>query len=86
MRHDVELTLRQKEYVSIAAFTAGILLLIFGGGLLLLLLGVAVGLTGVAMQVVWHRCPSCGEHLGRSGFPKFCPHCGKEIDYNAKKS
>ena len=86
MRHDVKLTLRQKIYVFLVLFTAGILMVILSGGGPLLLLGLALFLTGVVLEVDWYCCPSCGEYLGRSGFPKFCPHCGKEIDYDAKKS
>ncbi len=86
MRHDVKLTLRQKAYVIIALFTAGILMVMLSRGGLLLLFGLALFLTGVKLDLDWYCCPSCGEFLGRIGFAKFCPHCGKEIDWDEKKS
>ncbi len=82
MKFGVKLTLRQKEYVCGAVLIAGILLMLSGGWFWPL--GLAVGLAAVTMWNAWHRCPSCGKHLGRNGFPNFCPHCGKEIDYDRK--
>lgn len=39
---------------------------------------------GAALSLKWWECPHCHEHLGRSYRPRFCPHCGTEIDYDAK--
>ena len=61
------------------------------GGFVIGMVGIAVldnlyiailGLAMMAMSIVvwwmYHRCPKCGEHLGR-GNPKRCPKCGAWI-------
>ena len=25
------------------------------------------------------KCPACGKHLGRFGYPRSCPHCGEDL-------
>ena len=79
------MTLKQKELVSAAVLIAGLLLmLICGESIWVLLLGLAVALGAVVLWKRWWRCPSCGRFLGRTK-GQYCPHCGKEIDYNAEK-
>ena len=79
------MTLKQKELVSAAVLIAGLLLMLIGGeSIWVLLLGLAVALGAVVLWKRWWRCPSCGRFLGRTKGP-YCPHCGKEIDYNAEK-
>lgn len=81
----MHLTLRQKNYVTVAVFAAGLLLMLLcDESMLFLLLGVAVGLGAVALNVAWWRCPHCGSSLGRS-YGEYCSHCGKVIDYDAKR-
>ena len=79
------MTLKQKELVSAAVLIAGLLLMLIGGeSIWVLLLGLAVALGAVVVWKRWWRCPSCGRFLGRTK-GQYCPHCGKEIDYNAEK-
>ncbi|MCI9554422.1 hypothetical protein [uncultured Oscillibacter sp.] len=79
------MTLKQKELVSAAVLIAGLLLMLIGGeSIWVLLLGLAVALGAVVLWKRWWRCPSCGRFLGRTK-GQYCPHCGKEIDYNAEK-
>ena len=79
------MTLKQKELVSAAVLIAGLLLMLIGGeSIWVLLLGLAVALGAVVLWTRWWRCPSCGRFLGRTK-GQYCPHCGKEIDYNAEK-
>ena len=79
------MTLKQKELVSAAVLIAGSLLMLIGGeSIWVLLLGLAVALGAVVLWKRWWRCPSCGRFLGRTK-GQYCPHCGKEIDYNAEK-
>ena len=79
------MTLKQKERVSAAVLIAGLLLMLIGGeSIWVLLLGLAVALGAVVLWKRWWRCPSCGRFLGRTK-GQYCPHCGKEIDYNAEK-
>lgn len=80
------MTLKQKELVSAAVLIAGLLLMLIGGeSIWVLLPGLAVSLGSVVLWKRWWRCPSCGQFLGRTK-GQYCPHCGKEIDYDAKKS
>ena len=79
------MTLKQKELVSAAVLIAGLLLMLIGGeSIWVLLLGLAVALGAVVLWKRGWRCPSCGRFLGRTK-GQYCPHCGKEIDYNAEK-
>ena len=79
------MTLKQKELVSAAVLIAGLLLMLIGGeSIWVLLLGLAVALGAVVLWKRWWRCPSCGRFLGRTK-GQYCPHCGKEIYYNAEK-
>ncbi len=79
------MTLKQKELVSAAVLIAGLLLMLIGGeSIWVLLLGLAVALGAVVLWKRWWRCPSCGRFLGRTK-GQYCPHCGKEIDYNAER-
>lgn len=53
----------------VAACTKNVLFIFLGG---------AVAFIGVAFWIVFGRCPSCGEFLGRT-YDKHCPHCGEKI-------
>lgn len=33
----------------------------------------------LVVDIIFHRCPHCGKHLGR-GSVTYCPHCGGTID------
>ncbi len=41
--------------------------------------GLAIGLAGTVIWLVFGRCPHCGEHLGRN-LSEHCPHCGKKTE------
>ena len=73
----------------------GVVILVLGVSLVMVIAGASgdktwaevtgfIGLlAGFALDLAWHRCPHCGEHLGKySG--EYCKHCGKAIDYDAK--
>ncbi|WP_300415993.1 hypothetical protein [uncultured Oscillibacter sp.] len=80
------MTLKQKELVSAAVLIAGLLLILLcGKHILFWPLGLAVALGSVVLWKRWWRCPNCGQFLGRTK-GRYCPHCGKEIDYDTKKS
>ncbi len=78
------MTLRQKEYVCIAVLTAGLfLMLVFGESIPLLLLGLVTAFASMGLYLAWWRCPHCGQYL-RLSHGRYCPNCGREIDYDAK--
>ena len=33
----------------------------------------------LVFNLMFWRCPHCGEHLGRD-VPTFCPHCGAKLE------
>lgn len=38
-------------------------------------------LAGMLQTVFFYRCPECGKSLNpRTKQPKYCPHCGNELD------
>lgn len=32
----------------------------------------------IVNKACW-KCPACGKHLGRFGYPRNCPHCGEDL-------
>ncbi len=40
----------------------------------------AFAFESVIFWIVFERCPSCGRHLGRVGWGKYCPYCGEKIE------
>ncbi len=42
-------------------------------------LGVISGIAGVAVWIIFGRCPKCGKQFGRY-LPDHCPHCGEKIE------
>jgi len=42
--------------------------------------GIAFAFIGAGIWIAFGRCKSCGNFLGRINV-KFCPHCGKEVDW-----
>lgn len=47
------------------------------------LAGVLLIVCGLALRLLWIRCPNCGKALSfRDG--AYCAHCGAKIDWNAK--
>ena len=80
------MSLNQKKWITIAVLAVSV---IVGG------MGSAadarwaeivgsIGLSaGCVLVLVWNRCPSCGKLIGKHP-GKYCKHCGKEIDWNAK--
>ncbi len=41
-------------------------------------IGLAVGVAGSVVWLIFGRCPSCKALLGRK-LSEYCPHCGKKI-------
>ncbi|MBO5035360.1 MAG: hypothetical protein J6C43_07125 [Oscillospiraceae bacterium] len=86
----MKLSLRQKMRVVGGMFLAAMLLLMVSvmfndrsfevPGLI----GVGLMIGALVLSGLWWRCPRCHEPLGRILSPTFCPHCGNEIDYDAK--
>lgn len=85
------MTLRQKSLVSTLILLAGLICFLVGVSSrspvwrAVMLAGCGVMGGGVYLKGRWARCPYCGAYLGRH-WVKFCPDCGKRIDYDAKKS
>lgn len=84
-------SLRQKKY-TVFGVILGIpvlLLLILAGlegtgqdaneGMIAVL--VLAEIAGIALHILWMRCPHCGTYLDRNG-GQYCQHCGKEIDWD----
>ncbi len=72
-------TVRQ---VFLIGFVAAILIGLFGAASeskvsILIMVLLCFGL--VIFQIMFHRCPHCGQYLGRND-GKFCQHCGKPLD------
>ena len=83
------MTLRQKEYLAIGLALGGAVLGLLGargstGWTPVTVIAMVIVLTGLALRLKWHRCPSCGKYLGRH-CPQFCPNCGSHIEYDEKK-
>ena len=77
------MTLAQKKLVALGFLVAALLAAIFAKGEVLGKLWIALVLMGLALNLLWVRCPNCGCLLGRySG--EFCVMCGEKIDWNAK--
>ena len=53
--------------------------LLQSAAILIFLLVITLGLcvAGIAVNLVFWRCPYCGEHLDRGG--KYCSHCGNHL-------
>ena len=85
------MTLRQKIKLIYGLLIAGgVLALLSVSGeepfIALAVLSAAVLITSAVLEACWHHCPYCGALLGRNIFPRFCPRCGEEIDYDVKNS
>lgn len=81
------MNLKQKQCLPIVVMIAGIGMVLggqFAGHGWIEVLGVIMILGGLFLNYRLFRCPHCGRQLGRySG--ECCRHCGKKIDYTAKK-
>ena len=42
-------------------------------------LGLGAIIGGVIFSLINWRCPSCSKYLGKNINPKFCTHCGTEL-------
>ncbi len=72
------------RYVTYALAVAGVVIMLIGQGvvnILVALLGLLLITAGLAVQIIFWRCPSCGRYLGRPhlGSISFCPHCGAPL-------
>lgn len=77
------MSLAQKKLISIGFLVAALLAAIFAKGEVLDKLWIALVLMGLALNILWIRCPHCGCLLGRySG--EFCVMCGEKIDWHEK--
>lgn len=77
------MTLAQKKLISLGFLVAALIAAILCKGDVLGKLWIALVLLGLALNILWVRCPHCGCLLGRySG--EFCVMCGEKIDWNAK--
>ncbi len=83
------MSLKQKLQLAEGMVFFGIVLGLLGAyadsGVAVCLLGLGVLLAGTFLLFRWKRCPECGDFLGRDN-ADYCPHCGKKIDYDAKKT
>ncbi len=85
----MKLSLRQKSRLTTGMFVAALPLcgvaIMFNDRVFMLPAVAAIGLmlASLALQLKWWRCPHCHTSLMRNVSPKFCPHCGVEIDYDA---
>ncbi|KAF5059596.1 hypothetical protein DSECCO2_334480 [anaerobic digester metagenome] len=66
-------------------FIAGILLFAVGyskNEMLYFVLGTLCVISGIIQSAIFYRCPYCYKSLMdcRDGIPKYCPHCGNELD------
>ena len=43
-------------------------------------LGIATAVIGMAVYLIFGRCPHCGKYLGWNSSSKCCPHCGEKIE------
>ena len=79
------MSLRQKSWAAAGVILVGIVVAIVGSisggaakgaGFLLIL-------AGLALDIVWLRCPRCGAWLGK--YPGgHCESCGERINWNGK--
>lgn len=42
-------------------------------------IGMALWLAGLAVHVLYCKCPHCGSHIGRN-YGDFCQYCGKKLE------
>lgn len=72
----------RSHYVTNALAVAGILVMLLGQGvenITVAVLGLLLLVAGLAVQLIFWRCPSCGRYLGRSSGIAYCPHCGEPL-------
>ncbi len=50
-----------------------------GPNYVLMSIGIAIGMAGVVIWIIFGKCPKCGEHFGRKLY-EYCPHCGEKIE------
>ena len=65
-------------YTLAAACVLMVLLLAVTESMVFLWLMLAFAVAMIGVNLVWWRCPYCGEHLGR-GTGKYCTHCGHHL-------
>ena len=47
---------------------------------ILMTVGLLIAVAGCVYYCKFVRCPHCGQIPNSRGLPKFCPHCGKELE------
>ena len=73
--------LKQVKYLIYALAAACVLMVALLGitkSPVFLWLMLAFAAAGVAVSLIWWRCPYCGEHLGRDA-GRYCTHCGHHL-------
>ena len=76
------MNLKKAVYIMYGLAVAFFVLVLLGAAMksiLIIVLGFLCAIAGIAMSLVFWRCPYCGEHLGRDG-GKCCSHCGCHLE------
>ena len=76
---------RNAHLVMYSLAALGLLVGVVGQDELWLALGTLIIFGGLAVLLIYYRCPHCGRHLGREGGLTYCPHCGRALDAPAEE-
>ena len=77
------MTLRQKQYLFIGMFAAGLFLLILTPPVWLKVIGFLMALAAIILHRTKIRCLDCGAYIAQIN-AEYCSSCGKKIDWDAK--
>ena len=75
---------RNARTVMFALFAFGFLVGAVGQNEQCIAIGTLIIFSGLAVLLIYYRCPHCGRHLGREGSLTYCPYCGKALDAPVK--
>ena len=71
---------RNARTVMFALFAFGFLVGVVGQNEQCIAIGTLIIFSGLAVLLIYYRCPHCGRYLGREGGLTYCPYCGKALD------
>ena len=71
---------RNARTVMFALFALGFLVGVVGQNEQCIVIGTLIIFSGLAVLLIYYRCPHCGRYLGREGGLTYCPYCGKALD------
>lgn len=71
---------RNARTVMFALFALGFLVGVVGQNEQCIAIGTLIISSGLAVLLIYYRCPHCGRYLGREGGLTYCPYCGKALD------